>query len=301
MLTMASPAFAATANEKKADALYNEGSQLFQKGRYEDALKRLEESMFLDPGTGTLVLVASCREKLGQWRQAYVAFRDAKAQSVAQKREDRIKYAEERMTALREHLVTLIVTTTGAVPGETLTIDDAPYAVVEGDEGMILDQGDHKLVYGAPNMQTQRMFLRDLKGTQRVVLLALQPLPVEAPKPAPASHKAGVSVWAWAAGGAGVALVGTAVVLQLGALSDASKSEDAANAGDKQRRDELHRSATSGQTWALVLGGAGVALTGVGVYGILTAPKAEPGKPAAMRLAPWLGGGTTGLSLSGGW
>ncbi len=297
----ASPVQGATpANEKKADALYTEGSALFQRGRYEEALKRLEESQSLDPGTGTLIMVASCNEKLGQWRVAYAAFREARAQSVAQRKEDRVKYAQERLEALRERVVVLVVTRLSSAPGERVLIDDTPYVVAPGDEGMLLDLGDHKLVYEAPERLPQRLALSNLKGVQRVLLPSLQSIPIGAPAlPAAAASTGGVPIWAWIAGGAGVASLGVAGVVQLGALSDYKEHKAACAVPDALRCSELYDSATRGETTAIVLASAGVVLVGVGVYGVVTAPPRATSS-AKVRVSPWLGT-TNGLQIYGNW
>ncbi len=294
------PAFAETPNEKKADALYTEGNGLFQRGRYEDALKRLEESQALDPGTGTLIMLASCNEKLGRWGRAYRAFRDARTQSLAQHKDDRVKYADERLEVLRDKVIMLVVTRAGSAPGERLLINDAPYMVTAGDEGMLLELGEHRLLYEAPDHLSQRLFLSGLKGIQRVVLPALQMRPTASSKLLGAAEtKGGVPTWAWLVGSAGVVTLGVAGAVQLGALSDARVRDDACKEGNALLCASAHKDAARAELTAIVLASTGVVLTGAGIYGILTAPPKTEAS-AAVRLSPWLGT-TNGVQVSGSW
>src|SRR5689334_20626402 len=74
------------ADKAAAEALFDEGVKLLQKGKYEEACKKLEASERVDSGIGTLLYLADCYEKLGKTASAWATFRAAasKAQSAGQ-------------------------------------------------------------------------------------------------------------------------------------------------------------------------------------------------------------------------
>src|SRR5450432_3316906 len=76
-------AFAQSADNKvQAEALFEEGRQLMDQKKYEEACKKLEGSQKLDPGAGTLLNLAACYEQNGQTASAWVTYKDAAAASA---------------------------------------------------------------------------------------------------------------------------------------------------------------------------------------------------------------------------
>ncbi len=73
----------ATADEQRADALFEEGKSLRGAGRYQEACADFEESRRLDDGIGVTLYLADCYEQAGNLPRALAEFRRAEALAVA--------------------------------------------------------------------------------------------------------------------------------------------------------------------------------------------------------------------------
>ena len=93
-------ASAQASNNAVAQTLFDAARALMKKGNYTEACPKLEESQRLDPGSGTLLNLGICYEKLGLTASAWTTFIDATAAAKAAGKTDRMKSAQKHADAL---------------------------------------------------------------------------------------------------------------------------------------------------------------------------------------------------------
>src|SRR6516225_9422157 len=93
-----------------AEALYQRGRQLMAEGKYSEACPKFAESYRLDAATGTLLNLASCHEDEGKLASAWLEFTQAAAAARLDHRDDRVKFAEDHLSAIEPKLSRLAVT-----------------------------------------------------------------------------------------------------------------------------------------------------------------------------------------------
>lgn len=91
----ASPTPAAT-----AEALFEQGRALMAQGNFAAACPKLEESLRLDPGLGTLLNLAMCEEKAGRKDLACRYYMDAARMAQQQGQSAREQVAQQRFQSL---------------------------------------------------------------------------------------------------------------------------------------------------------------------------------------------------------
>lgn len=92
-----------------AEALFVEGRRLMELGRFDEACAKLDESQRLDPGGGTRMNAALCREKQGRLATAWAQFKLALADARRDGRDDRVAFAEQHLASLEPRLPRLLV------------------------------------------------------------------------------------------------------------------------------------------------------------------------------------------------
>jgi hypothetical protein len=183
----------ATAGPAAAEALFQEGRQLLEAGRIDEACLRLAESYSLEPSSGTLLNLARCHETQGKIATAWAEYATAARLSRAQGREDRARAAEERASSLEPKLSRLKLRMSEPPPGlKVLTDTDT---LGEGGLGVAIpiDPGHHNVTASAKGYKTwtTTIDLKEAESRELVIpaleleAVAPQPIAVEAPPPAP--------------------------------------------------------------------------------------------------------------------
>jgi len=135
VLLLCPAARAGNADDKAAaQALFEDGRKLMEKGRYAEACPKLESSERLDPGAGTLLNLAACYDKNGQTASAWVTYTDA-ATASQDRHPDWAARATARAKALFPTLSHLVI-----------DVPSAPSGVEVKRDGKVLDAGS----YGTP-------------------------------------------------------------------------------------------------------------------------------------------------------
>jgi hypothetical protein len=96
---------APSANEAAAEALFTAAKALMVDGQDAAACPKLAESQRLDPGTGTLLMLALCDERTGRTASAWEEYREALARAERERRPDRAELARRHVASLEPRLV----------------------------------------------------------------------------------------------------------------------------------------------------------------------------------------------------
>src|SRR3954469_15952451 len=108
---LATPLYAEprTSDKTTAEELFSEGRKLMAAGKYAEACPKLEASLKLDSGVGTMLNLAECYEKNGQTASAWTEFREAISAARDSGSKDREELARGRARALEPKLSRLTI------------------------------------------------------------------------------------------------------------------------------------------------------------------------------------------------
>jgi len=107
--TSTSRAQTSSADKAAAEALFNQGRELVEQGRFVEACPKFEASQRLDEGLGTLLHLADCYEKSGKLASAWATFKEVDSLSNARNDPERGQIARVRATALEPQLIRLVI------------------------------------------------------------------------------------------------------------------------------------------------------------------------------------------------
>jgi serine/threonine-protein kinase len=135
-----------TAENERAERLFQEGKNLMGEKRYEEACPKLQESQRIDPATGTLLALALCHEGQGKLATAWREFRQALPLAQGEKRRDRESLAQSHVNELTPRLPKLVVSVPRDVAqnaGFAIRIDGERLDAGSYNMSTPLDPGDH--------------------------------------------------------------------------------------------------------------------------------------------------------------
>jgi hypothetical protein len=171
-----------------AETLYRQARELAAAGKFAEACPKFAESYRLDPGTGTLLNLASCHESLGKIATAWLEYNEALVQSRRDRMQRRIDYAEEHIAALEPKLSRLTITLASEAdrPGLELRIDGVLVGVEALGAATPLDPGTHTIAVRATDKKpwSGSVEIGGVADQQTLVIPALEAAPV-APPPEP--------------------------------------------------------------------------------------------------------------------
>lgn len=304
----------------QATKLFQEGRALMSEGKYGAACAKLEESMKIKRGIGTLYNVADCYEKLGHTAKAWRHFREAASKAAASGDGERATAAQERADALEPMLMKLrIELSPGAqtITGLELSRDGSLVPREERGVAVPVDPGNYRVSATAPGRRawSTEVIVRE---PGKVVTVSVPELAIEESGPRhETSPKRSIIPTIMLAG---VAVAGVATGIGLTMASDKSEADalalknamDARGAplcnaylpSDNQTASEcsaLHEtlsdqgSYTNWSVVAYVVGG--LAATGAAVYALWPEPKSR--NPAMVRTLPVVTESGGGLWVTG--
>lgn len=224
----------------RADALFTEGKQLMEQGKFVEACDKLAESDALDPAIGTLGLLATCHEQQGRIATAWREYTQtaARADAVA---DERGTFARERAKALEPELPKVLVRLAVADPNVAVFRNGVRLTSDELGTAMPMDPGTYEIVARWPDKPefraTVTVVAHKLVEVEVPNPNVLQAKPQEEPKPRevikpivvnPAVLKStpisGARVGAIVAGGVGLVGFGMATAFGISAASKNSAS-----------------------------------------------------------------------------
>jgi hypothetical protein len=138
-------ASAQSVDQAIAATLFNEGRQLMGEEKYELACAKFEQSHRLDPGGGTVLNLAICREKQGKTMSAWAAYREAVALARRDGRSDRETLGLEGIGRLEPGLSRVTVNVTGRTPGLAVTLDQVVIGEAAYGTPLPVDPGEHAM------------------------------------------------------------------------------------------------------------------------------------------------------------
>lgn len=300
-----------------AEKLFKDGLKAMETNDYVGACKAFAGSNEADPSPGTLMNLATCQEKQGKVASAWGSYQTAAGMADQRGQKERAATARDAASKLEPQLHKLVIGFKGAIPDDvTVTRNgvSVPKAALGSD--IPVDPGEHAIEVVAKGKKkwSGRITVKAGPGTDRIDVPALEDEPAGAVTPPPggtilappaeggSSRGSTQRIIGGVVTGTGVAVGATALVFQIMALSQDSKSKDTCNLPRDQDIEDACTSqkdaAKANQAVAIGLGIGGALAIGVGLTLIFTAPSG-PAKTAKIRILPDIGPNGGALSLGG--
>jgi len=299
----------------QAEVLFHQGRELLVAGKVAEACNAFEASENLEPAVTTLLNLAGCREKLGQFATAWGLFLDAArrtrmASDAATQQLHDIAQARAQKLEPRVSKLTIHVPQQSQLDG--LQIARGPDQVIAGlwNRSLPIDGGTYTLTARAPgakpwSTQVTVAAESDAKIVEIPDLRSLLHGPDKRPEPLPSSvvatavnrapppPRTSSKVVPLVIGGGALALLGTGVGIELWAESRyaAAKSEMTS----QPRRESLYESAATKRHIAAAFAVSGLAASGMATWLYLRGREHGAMTSTSMHITPIAGG----LALSG--
>jgi hypothetical protein len=185
--------FAQDANSAAAaEALFSQARSLQAEGKYAEACPKFAESQRLDPGTGTLLNLASCYEKADQLASAWTTWIEAARSAKSAGQTDRETLARQGAAALEPRLGKLTLQVQAdPPPGLMVKRNGVELLPATWGTPLPVDKGTYRIEASAPGYRTAVMTATVENGqSHSVVVPRLVPgsASAQAPTAPPASE-----------------------------------------------------------------------------------------------------------------
>lgn len=274
--------------QQQADALFNEGRELLERGRWAEACAKLKESEQLAPAIGTLLNLGYCWEQLGRMRSAMEAYGEAEVLAASAADAKRTAVAKERYAAAEKKAPRLVVRLSPQPVSEVeVTRNGAAMPKTDLDRPLPVDPEDYAIVATAPSYQPWRgvVVVRGDGATVTLVVPALVPAGASGAAPAATTTSPWTPRRYLALGlmGAGLGLIGSSIGAGLSAKSRFDDSAAHCNYGCDPIGVEIQSNAAAQANIATLLFALGLGAIGGGIYfWIAGAPPSAPNKAATV-------------------
>jgi hypothetical protein len=291
-----------------AEMLYREGRKLIADGKVSEACPKFAESYRLDAATGTLLNLASCHEAEHKFATAWLEYTEAIDLARRDRREDRIRFAQEHLASIEPKLSRLTVVVPPEVEAPDLEIQVDRVSVRRAAWGVPapVDPGPHTVEARAKGRKTwskEVAITRDATNvTVTIPALAsdsvapLAPAPVDlSGRPLEAEPRPGpVPSSVYVAGGLTLAFTAGAIATGIVYVSRRSKY------GSSQLDAEFDTT----RRWGLInlpLTGGVILGAAATTYLYLSRPSvsAQRGLGSTTTIAPWVAASSGGIVVEG--
>ncbi len=314
-------------DQAAAEALFKQGRDLMASGHLAEACPKLAESQRLDPGTGTLLNLATCYERNGQVASAWVTYKEAATAAQNTEQPERAQLARRKAAELEPKLsmLTIVVPAAADRPdlqirrdgqiigrpgwGVPIPVDPGVHTIEAAAAGRKPWQGQASVEGAAAQASVEVPALAEVANeasppsapppAEPAAPAAVSPAPTAAPSAPPSSAQRTIGL---VIGGVGVAglIVGTTFGLIARSDNNDAKPQCPTDStctpdGYASTTSALH--AATASTVAFIAGGA---LTAAGLVLWLTAPT-DATRARGVGLSPFVGPDAGGLALHGGW
>jgi tetratricopeptide (TPR) repeat protein len=283
-----------TTSQTQADALFAEGRDLLEKGKYPEACAKLARSQELAPAVGTLLNVAYCYEQQGKLRSAMDAYLEAERLSNLAGEPKRATFAKDRYAAVEPRAPKLIVRVVPPeAPGLEIRRNGTPIPKQELDHPIAVDPQDYLISASAPGYAAWKGAVI-VRGEGAVLTVVVPPLEATSAPPSPAVVAApsalGVRrIVALGLGAVSALTIGAGIGVGLAAKS---RFDDASSHCDATGCDESGASIKRG---AVAQGNLATALVALGLLGgggavylwIIGAPNEKPARSVRLDVSPF--------------
>ncbi|HEY4239790.1 MAG TPA: hypothetical protein VGM88_08240 [Kofleriaceae bacterium] len=291
----------------QAEALFRDGKQLMKDGKTGEACTAFEGSEHAEHNIATVMNLADCREKNGQFASAWALFLEAESQTRSDPTKQLINTtAKNRESELEPRLsyLTISVPEESRIEGLVISRDGAPIDIAEWNRAIPVDGGEHEITGKAPGCEpwstkitTQAEHDKQSVEVPKFKELPKLVVPVRGSTTAPPEpslwttrRKVGLGVAV-----AGVAIAGVATYFALDARSlhsDAlstcpasactvGEASDAQDKNDRARRHALYANVGYGAAGAAVAAGVVLWLVGAPEHGVVVTPSVTDGGAGA--------------------
>lgn len=337
---VAQPSAGERAEASRAHALDEQGTRLMDEGRYAEACPKLEQSARAAAGTGVLLRLALCFEKLGKTASAWRTYLGAEELARTTGQAKVAELAARRAAAIAASVPRLQVRVPEALSEAALVqLDGRAVAEVVWRGAFAVDPGSHELAVSAPGQRRFETEFEATPGSQVVIAVQFVPAPPpvssaqaahgsareprgssarsRAARPDASSRRARAAAqpeplergWTMrhtatvTAHGVGLSGFIVGSVFGLSALANIGQAQE--RCPERVNCDDesmrLQEEAGEDATWSTV----GFAVGGAGVIAgaILwwTLPDSKPASKASWTLAPDVGAGMGGVTARGSW
>lgn len=316
LVAVPSLAHAQSEDTALAQTLFDEGLKLMDEGKFAVACPKLAESQRLDPGGGTLINLALCREREGKLASAWAAYNDALSTSIRDGRKERENAAREHLALITPKLAKLTISVSNAsTPGLEVRFDNAPVRQAAWGVATPADVGKHEISASAPGKVPWKTSVEIVSdGQSRSIEVpaladaAVKPDDTTAttntttinnpPATEPVQPGSKDNTAAWIVGGVGVAGVVVGAITGIVVLSKKSSSDAACPNRPACTTQAGVDDMKSAQTMAWVSDiSFGVGIVGLAVSTVLflTAKPKAASSPSTATILPTFGLGTAGV------
>jgi len=318
LVLFAMASHAQTPEEKTlAESLFRQARALLAEGATAEACLKFEESLRLDPGSGTALNLAACREASGRTATAWADYSTALELAKKSQRADRVALSKRKISELAPRVPKLTIVVIADTPGLLIRLDGIEIRAGAWGSPLPVDPGAHVIEAFAIGYQSSRVEVAAAEGTsQQLDIGALTPLASEpgageapipppttsqtnapqlaAPAPPPLPDTIGGAPWATPLGIGfsvlGAIALGTGIGTGVTALrlGDEVEVECPANACSARGLSALEEGRgyadASNVTFAVAAGSAALAITFL-IVGATSVSQSSSKR--AQRVSPW--------------